>query len=1379
QVHPYANAAWIILTSVYQVVQNQREMDKQVADLVNAMVGLYSFVEDVQALPAKFGRFQHLLIEIAEKTVECGRFLEEYTQRDFTGTLPSNIHATNADKIKNLVNDLGRLKDSFDRELAIHAASGTTEILRTIKKSAAHLDNAAVLETLSYTRYDASARSECLAGTREGILRDIAEWLMASTDASNVLWLSGVAGSGKSTIATGIYRYFRDRNRLGAFVFFDRSLPREGSPKAVLHSIAHSLAQFSPPFNDALCRVLSDDRKIVEDTIASQFRKLLVEPLAVAAISGPIVVVLDALDECSNPTWLERLLELISHDFSVLTALRFLVTSRPVSVIAEAFRARSNITERRLRTDTSIEDIATYFRAYLPTVGDDRENIIQALTQRSDGLFIWAATACKLLQGYKPKAILGKLLADTYGSADALSSIYVVALRTAIPWGDESFSHDAVAVLGSILVARIPLTDDARDSLLGLEEGTSANVVKYLGCVIQRASDNTARLLHKSFGDYLTDPNRSGNDPWFINGTTHDHDLAVGCLRILNSRLQFNICRLENSHLLNKEVPDLAARIDSYIPATLRYASRYWADHLKGMGREEDILAALHAFMDERLLYWLEVVGLLDEVEETSHILKTALNYAEDSARELEGFLRDARRFVDGFGSVIAQSTPHIYLSALPFAPRNSLVRKKHSTKSRHVLVYSSPANSEWPSLQKVLPGGTGCVALSADGRRVVSGALDRTLRVWDTESGAAKGAPLAGHTERVIAVAFSANGRRIASASWDRTVRVWDMESDNAIGVPLTGCGQTDEITSVALSADGRRIVSGSSDCTVRIWDAESGSAIGALLMGHTDRVMSVALSADGRRVVSGSRDRTVRVWDAESGAALGAALAGHADNVTSVAISADGRRVVSGSQDHTVRVWDAESGAAIGAPLAGHTRSVTSVALSADGRQIVSGSSDQTVRVWDADSGTAIGLPLTGHTEAITAVALSADGRRVASASSDQTVCIWDAESGASSAPLAGHTEEVTSVALSADGRRIVSGSADMTVRIWDAESGTAAGALAGHTGRVTSVALSADGRRIASGSWDQTVRIWDAESGAPINTPLAGHTKDVTSVALSADGRRIVSGSWDGTVRIWDAECGTAIGAPLAGDTEDSEVISVALSADSRRIVSDASDWTVRIWDAESGAAIGTPLAGHTERVTSVALSADGRRIVSGSIDQTVCVWDAGTGTAIGAPLAGHTDEVTSVAVSSDGRRVVSGSLDGTVRVWDAESGAAVGAPLTGHTKDVTSVALSADGGRIVSGSSDRTIRIWAVELAPSQLTTSDALNTSFLANGWMFDPLSGSRIVWVPPWLRNHFCFPANSCVITPHGVTRLDMSNFVHGTGWETCFQDPRVDHSWS
>jgi WD40 repeat protein/sterol desaturase/sphingolipid hydroxylase (fatty acid hydroxylase superfamily) len=285
-----------------------------------------------------------------------------------------------------------------------------------------------------------------------------------------------------------------------------------------------------------------------------------------------------------------------------------------------------------------------------------------------------------------------------------------------------------------------------------------------------------------------------------------------------------------------------------------------------------------------------------------------------------------------------------------------------------------------------VLTGHTGAVvgvAVSVDGRHIVSASEDGTLKIWDALTGAVE-RTLTGHTGPVRGVALSADGRRILSASHDRTLKIWDVDTGSDL---RTLPGHSGAILAVALSSDSGRAVSGSADGTVRLWDLEAGHEKRSF-PGGTGEVITVAIGADGQRV-AWAAGRIIKIASA-AGNGQERALIGHADLVCTVALSPDGERVVSGSFDRSVKVWNATTGLAV-QTLTGHDGPVSSVAISSDGRTIVSGSQDGTVRVWDLATGREQ-VVLRGHSDSVMSVALSADGRKIVSAGRDGTVKVWD---------------------------------------------------------------------------------------------------------------------------------------------------------------------------------------------------------------------------------------------------------------------------------------------------------------------------------------------------------------------------------------------------
>jgi cytochrome c peroxidase len=284
--------------------------------------------------------------------------------------------------------------------------------------------------------------------------------------------------------------------------------------------------------------------------------------------------------------------------------------------------------------------------------------------------------------------------------------------------------------------------------------------------------------------------------------------------------------------------------------------------------------------------------------------------------------------------------------------------------------------------------------------------------------------AELRGHAAEAMAASFLPDGRRIVSGSDDKTIRIWDAAS----GRQESAWPDTGALSAVAVSSDGALVASGGDEGKVKLWDARTGKLL--FVWKHGKSVGALAFLPDRRLVLSAGDDTLIRVWDAVSGAEL-APWRGHEGGVRALAASADGRKIVSGGKDGAVRVWDAATGRPL-VSLPGHRGAVFSVAISSTGARALSGGADGTVRFWDVAAATA--AVWRGAGAMVPAVALSPDGRTALWGDDAGDLHYGDAAAGRALESWPGLGSTVISVGFSPDGRTAVSAGWDGVPRTWE---------------------------------------------------------------------------------------------------------------------------------------------------------------------------------------------------------------------------------------------------------------------------------------------------------------------------------------------------------
>jgi WD40 repeat protein len=600
-------------------------------------------------------------------------------------------------------------------------------------------------------------------------------------------------------------------------------------------------------------------------------------------------------------------------------------------------------------------------------------------------------------------------------------------------------------------------------------------------------------------------------------------------------------------------------------------------------------------------------------------------------------------------------------------------------------------------------------LSFSGDGTKLATAGLDRTARVWNVAEAIQRrrvggnqvvtigpGAILEGHEQAVFAVALSPDGKQLVTGAQDGAVRLWSLpELKGAtlrIGVeksiPLSG--HSTAVECVAFSRDGKRIASGSRDNTARLYDAEGKDL--AILKGHNRGVMAMAFSPDSATLATVSGDQTtaiageIRLWDAADGKERG--LVGqHTDAALGVAFTADGSRLVTTGRDRTVRVWDVAKRIEVQSmqPERAATeepRVVQALAYSPDGSALAVAGEGGTISVWNVQARKLIGT-LTGHIETVHSLAWTADNKYLVSGSADRKVIVWRIADRKAIRSVT-HAGAVYAVAVSPDGNTIATGGFDKVVRQWKLETGDLKSTSEGHTASVRCLAFSPDGKHLASGGSDFSVRLWSLMDESV--RELRGHTRTVRSLAYVSP-NVLATGGDDGLVRVWnlaDGEMQHTFG-PLPDG-----VLSLAASPRGTIVAAGLGNGRILALDPRDGQTRAV-LSGATDGVAAVAIAPNGRELAAGGYDRTVRIWSGTVKPALAARTYVHSKGVRAAAIGPDGGLMATGDDVGTIRVFDAATGEER-LKWLGHTGPILDLAYSADGMALISGGEDRTAKVW---------------------------------------------------------------------------------------
>ena len=528
------------------------------------------------------------------------------------------------------------------------------------------------LNSLRYAQraeYRHGDRNGCLKETRTAVLDGIELWAR-DFDEPPVYWLNGLAGTGKTTIAQTIAERLSADGRLGASFFCSRDFEDRSDLKFIFPTLAVQLARKYATFRSAFIPLVQSDPDILHESLYSQMKNLIVQPLTESKIST--VIVIDALDECKDDEPASAILSVLGQLVAEIPATKFLVTGRPEPRIREGFRlpllakTADVFVLHEVEPSQVNRDIRLFFKHKFPEirgrqrVGDDwpTEEQLDLLCDRAAGLFVYAMATIRFIdqKNKNPKKQMGRLLQSSESGFEGrarlranqtLDSLYTSILQEAFDDEDQEDDPNLRSILGAVVLAINPLSPSSIATLLDLDPDDVFPLLSSVHSLLLLRDDinHPVQPFHKSFPDFIVDPARCANPRFRVSPSDQHARIVVGCLELMNKTLEKNMCRLPEA-VANSDVGDLAERIEEYINPALRYACRSWHMHfIHGYTTsifKPKITSVLRKFLETKFLFWLEVLSVLDSVRnavDALHIAVDRLEVRQDSMVVFQKYL--------------------------------------------------------------------------------------------------------------------------------------------------------------------------------------------------------------------------------------------------------------------------------------------------------------------------------------------------------------------------------------------------------------------------------------------------------------------------------------------------------------------------------------------------------------------------------------------------------------------------------------------------------------------------------------------------------------------------------------------------------------------
>ncbi|KAI0538778.1 hypothetical protein GGR58DRAFT_466746 [Xylaria digitata] len=573
------------------------------------------------------------------------------------------------------------------------------------------LERLPIAEGSAFDSHSDAPHQTCLPNTRVDVLRQVDE-LMKDKKGKAIFWLNGMAGTGKSTIARTVAYHAAESGHLGGSFFFKRGERDRFGTSKFFSTIAAQIVRKEPSFAFHLMSGLEDDFSICEADLQRQFEELIIVPFhqtfSYIRNDKPILIVIDALDECESETSVKQIINLFSRanpQTAQSPRLRIFVTSRLDIPLRLGFKAvhgtyedfiLHEVPELVIRQDLWIyfqSELITIRKEYSSSVSSTHRQLpegwpnvsdVRTLVHMATPLFIFAATICRFLAnrryGNPDKNLQTVLKYRTRSQESKLDNMYRPVLDMMLLGLSRRERTEAIhefrVIVGSIVILAESLSASALSALLGVPQSTVDDRLDMFHSVLHVPSTSTSpvRLLYLSFRDFLTDPDKRETYEFWIDERQAHRRLAVSCLQIMDRTLQKNICKGDwpSASIYSFDIQTIRKNL----PPEVKYACQYWPRHLNEAGDDIWEASQVHDFLKRHFLHWLEALSLVRKVIRSIEAIKYWQSKFQRSANvQLLEFLAEANRFIKENINLIETTPLHIYCLALVLAPEGSIIK--------------------------------------------------------------------------------------------------------------------------------------------------------------------------------------------------------------------------------------------------------------------------------------------------------------------------------------------------------------------------------------------------------------------------------------------------------------------------------------------------------------------------------------------------------------------------------------------------------------------------------------------------------------------------------------------------------------------------------